>query len=163
MGDLRGKLGAHDFRALFIELLGWDHVHGGAAVTVDGTSYRFEWVAEKRGFVAIICQTDRYTLFNRQRLRVLQRELVKIAHEHIVIYICDEIRKQVWQWAAHRPDGRRLRHREHPFFSSTPPEPLVQRLQGLRFTIEEEERLTIIECLARVRSALDTDSELAGC
>lgn len=160
MDTLVAHLVAHQFRALFIDRLGWDRAHGCLLIGVDKHEYRFETIAQKRGLAVMECHADRYTMFNRQRLRLIQKQLVKHAHEHIVIYRCDEPRKQVWQWAVHLPDGRRLRHREHPFFSESPPAALLQRLAQLRFTLHEEERVTLIDALARVRAALDTEAEL---
>lgn len=57
------------------------------------------------------------------------------------------------------PDGRKLRHREHPFFTEMPPQALLTRIQGLRFSLDEEERITLADALDRARSALDTKSE----
>jgi len=57
-------------------------------------------------------------------------------------------------------DGRRLRPREHPFFSGSPPAALGARLNGLRFTLDEEENVTFIDALHRVREALDLSPEL---
>jgi len=159
MDTLTSHLITHDFRTLFIERLGWDRTRGATTATADGLDLSFEVIAHKRGFKVIHCVADRYTMFNRGRLRALQRQLLRVAHEHIVIYSCDDPRKQVWQWAVRMPDGRRLRHREHPFFSATPPESLVARLIGLRFALAEEDRVTLVDALDRVRSALDTQSE----
>jgi RNA polymerase sigma factor (sigma-70 family) len=58
------------------------------------------------------------------------------------------------------PDGRKLRHREHPFFSGSPPASLQDRLNGLRFTLDEEADVTFVEALHRVREALDVSPEL---
>lgn len=160
MDALVAHLAAHQFRSLFIERLGWDRAQGQLLIAIDGHEYRFETIAHKRGLAVMECQGDRYTMFNRRRLRLLQKQVLKHAHEHIVIYRCDDPRKQVWQWAVHLPDGRRLRHREHPFFSDSPPAALLQRLAQLRFTLQEEERVTLVDALARVRAALDTEAEL---
>lgn len=160
MDQLAAHLASHSFRALFIETMGWDHASATADIAVDGQRFRIDVIAQKRGFHVFHVGADKYTLFNRQRLRSIQGELLKRAHEHIVIYSCDDPRKQVWQWAVRQPDGRRLRHREHPFFSATPPEPLVGRLHNLCFSLQEEERVTLVDALDRVRSALDTEADL---
>jgi len=160
MDEFTSHLTCHDFRTLFVERLGWDHASGTIAAEADGLAYRFDIIAHKRGFQVIHCRADRYTLFNRRRLRSLQKQILRVAHEHIVIYSCEEPKKQVWQWAVHMPDGQRLRHREHPFFSSSPSDGLVTRLRSLRFTLAEEERVTLVDALDRVRRALDTRADL---
>lgn len=159
MDDVLIHLGSHEFRTLFVERLGWDRASGRLEALADGTTYGFEVIAHKRGFQVLHCVADRYTLFNRRRLRTLQKQLLKLAHEHIVIYSCEEPRKQVWQWAVRLQDRRRLRHREHPFFSASPPAPLVERLRNLRFTLAEEEQITLVDALQRVRAALDTTAD----
>jgi hypothetical protein len=104
-------------------------------------------------------QADHATLYNRGRLRTLQRKLAAHVHEHVVIYSCDIPRKQVWQWAVRVENGRRLRHREHPFFSESPPPGLLKRLKQLRFTLDEEDGITLVDALARVRTVLDAAAE----
>jgi len=159
MDAVADHLARHDFKALFVEVLGWDHASAEHRFEADGFSFSFRLIAHKRGFQILVCETDRYTLFNRRRLRELERQVFRPAHEHIVIYACTEPRKQVWQWSIHMPDGRRLRHREHPFFSGNPPQPLVLRLNGLRFSLDEEEHVTLLDALDRARLALDTHAE----
>jgi len=159
MDAVAAHLVRHDFKALFVEVLGWDHAAAEHRFEADGLTFVFRLIAHKRGFQILVCETDRYTLFNRSRLRELERQVFRLAHEHIVIYTCNEPRKQVWQWAIHMPDGRRLRHREHPFFSESPPTTLASRLNGLRFTLDEEERVTLVDALDRARLALDTKAE----
>jgi hypothetical protein len=58
------------------------------------------------------------------------------------------------------PDGRKLRHREHPFFSGSPPTSLLSRLKVLRFSLDEEADVTLVDALQRVRTALDASPEL---
>ncbi|MEZ6081633.1 MAG: hypothetical protein R3C56_39975 [Pirellulaceae bacterium] len=92
-------------------------------------------------------------------LRRVQKQLIRQHHEHIIVYHSDEPLKQVWQWAIHQDDGRKVRHREHPFLSCSPPEPLLERLANLRFTLDEEENATIVDAMARTRRALDVIPE----
>lgn len=160
MDQLATYLATHDFRTLFIEMMGWDRASAATEIAVDGHRLHFDVIAQKRGFQVLHTEADKYTLFNRRRLRSLQKELLKLAHEHIVIYSCRDPRKQVWHWAVRLSDGRRLRHREHPFFSTSPPQPLIGRLHNLRFSLQEEERITLVDALDRVRAALDTEADL---
>ena len=68
--------------------------------------------------------------------------------------------QQVWQWAIRLPDGRKVRHREHPFLSACPPGRFLNRLQGLRFTLDEEENASLVQTLERVQHVLDTAADL---
>ena len=150
----------HDFEGLFVDQLGWDRVTGTVVVDDGDRHFAFDIVAHKRGFQILRCSTGRQTLLNRGLLRRIQRRMTKLIHEHVLIYSCEEPAKQVWQWAIHLADGRRIRHREHPFFSAEPPAPLVDRLTQMRFDLGEEESVTLVDALQRVRNALDTTAEL---
>jgi RNA polymerase primary sigma factor len=160
MNRIMPLLNDHRFGELFLDELGWDRSSGTTRVEVDGRSLSFEAVAQKRGFQVLRCIANRRILFNRGLIRKVQRQVAKTVHEHILIYACDSPPKQVWQWAVHMPDGRKLRHREHPFFSGSPPEGLLSRLGRLRFALEEEDDVTFVDALQRVRSVLDVSTEL---
>lgn len=160
MNGMFQLLADHRFTKLFHDELGWDHSSGTVALDVNKRHLEFEAVAQKRGFLVLQCTTDRRVLFNRGLLRRTQWQIAKTIHEHILIYSCTNPPKQVWQWAVRMPDGRKLRHREHPFFSSSPPASLQDRLKRLRFTLDEEEDVTFVDALRRVREALDVTPEL---
>jgi len=160
MHTLSEYLAQHDFTKLFLEELGWDRSSGAIAVDLAKRHLRFEAVAQKRRFQVFHCPTDRRVLLNRLLLRGAQRQISKVAHEHILIYSCNKPPKQVWQWAVRFADGGKLRYREHPFFSGSPPTSLLDRLRGLRFSLDEEDDVTFVDALDRVRAALDVPPEL---
>lgn len=160
MDAIAENIADHQFQKLFIEELGWDHTSSAQEIVCDERNFQFEGVAQKRGFLVVHCQTNRVVLANRGLLRKAQRSLVKFFHEHIAIYTSDEPQKQVWQWSLHLPDGRHLRHREHPFFSNSPPTPFLDRLQQLEFRLDEEDSVDLLDAVKRVRIALDTTPEL---
>jgi RNA polymerase sigma factor (sigma-70 family) len=153
-------LGEHRFKAMFTNLLGWDHANNALKVSAAGRDFSFTSVAHKRGLQVLHASTENLVLINRGLLRNVQRLVAKTFHEHILIFSCENPRKQVWQWAIFLPDGRKVRHREHPFFSHLPPEPFLNRLGNLRFTLDEEENATLMDALDRVRRVLDTSADL---
>lgn len=160
MGAIHTALAEHAIEHLFIELLGWDRIRTTHSVKIHDEIIELTSVAQKRGFTVFVCRCHRTVLANRQLLRAVQRQLRKFHHEHILIHYCETPRKQVWQWATTIGDGRRVLHREHPFFSNDPPPRLLQRLSELAVTFEEEEQTTLTDVLQRVRLALLPDSEL---
>ncbi len=160
MDGLSRHLADHRFAELFRDELGWDRTSGKIAIKVDERQLAFEGVAQKRGFQVLQCIADRRVLFNRGLLRRAQRQIARAVHEHILIYWCNKPPKQVWQWAVRMPDGRHLRHREHAFFSASPPESLLDRLRGLSFSLHEEADVTFVDALHRVRAALDFSPDL---
>ncbi|MHB8897345.1 MAG: sigma-70 family RNA polymerase sigma factor [Thermoguttaceae bacterium] len=160
MSPLEPYLAEHQFQELFIEALGWDRAAGSLELLVDRERFRLSIIAQKRGLQVLHAPTENLTLIDRGLLRRIQRKLARLIHEHLVIYSCESPRKQVWQWAVRLGDGQRLRHREHPFFSSSPPPGLVARLEQLRFNLVEEEQVTLMDALGRVREVLDAPAEM---
>lgn len=160
MGGIEAALAEHAFEHLFIECLGWDRFQTVVTVGGNGAQVELTGVAQKRGFAVFVCPSHRTVLANRGLLRDVQRQIRRSHHEHILIHVCETPRKQVWQWAATSVDGRRIRHREHPFFSSEPPPRLLERIQGLNIGFDEEEQTGLTDVLARVRAALAPDSDL---
>jgi RNA polymerase sigma factor (sigma-70 family) len=160
MDALADYLRDHRLTALFLDGLGWDRASGTLALTADGRALCFHAIAQKRGVQVLWCSTDRVVLANRGLLCKFQKLVARTVHEHVLIFSSEEPRKQVWGWAVRLPDGRKLRHREHPFFSATPPGPFLDRLERLRFSLEEEDNVSLLDTLDRVRRVLDTTPEL---
>jgi RNA polymerase sigma factor (sigma-70 family) len=154
--DLRN----HAFRRLFVERLGWDNASGGFSLKLGETEFAFQSVAQKRGLRVIHCTADRLVLLDRTLLRKIQREVIRSAHEHILIFSCTVPLKQVWLWCIRTKDGRNLRHREHPFLSESPPAAFLAKLEQLKFDIAEEDEITLIDAVERVRRTLDTSPSL---
>ncbi len=159
MGGIEAAIAEHAFEHLFIECLGWDRVRSTVPVEHRELSVQLTAIAQKRGFTVFLCPTHRTVLANRGLLRDVQRQLRRSYHEHIVIHSCETPRKQVWQWATMVGDERRILHREHPFFSNDPPPRLLERIEGLSVSFQEEEQTTLPDVLDRVRKALLPDSE----
>ena len=161
MNRLAPYLAQHLFKDLFIQALGWDDASGTVELPLGGRAFSFSIVAQKRGLPVLHGTVDNFTLVNRARLRRLQRRLMSLVHEHIVIYSGDCPRRQVWQLAVRLNDDRRhrLRYREHPFFSERPPAGLLERLDGLRFMPCEEQEVTLSDVLGRICAALDGEAD----
>jgi len=160
MSEVQAALAEHRFEHLFIECLGWDRVRSTVSIQYRDTIAELTAIAHKRGFTVFVCRSHRTVLANRQLLRAVQRQLRKSHHEHILIHYCETPRKQVWQWATTIGDGRRVLHREHPFFSDDPPPRLLERLKQLAVNFDEEEHTTLTDVLQRVRDVLLPDSDL---
>lgn len=161
MGGIEAALAEHAFKHLFLECLGWDRTRTTVSLDVPEGRVEATAIAHQRGFPVFVAPTQRTMLANRRLLRNLQLRLRKAHHEHILIHYCETPRKQVWQWATATDDGRRILHREHPFFSNDPPPRLLERIHGLAISFnEEEEQTTPPDVLHRVRTALMPDGEL---
>ncbi len=156
MNSIADYLREQAFKSLFTTFLGSEHATGGVTVAVDGRTFPCAVLAHKRGLQVLCCAVDNRVLVNRGLLRKVQQFVTQTFPEHVLIFSCGQAQQQVWQWALRLADGRKVRHREFPFFSASPPAPLLVRLAGLRFTRDEEEGISRVEALNRIRRALDT-------
>lgn len=156
MDRIERHLRYHEFRELFLEELGWDKASGSVPVSYNGSDYAAERIAHKRGLQVFVCRLSRNGIQTRRLLRQVQRHLLKVAHEHLTIFVCDEWPSQVWQWHALREDGTRLRQREHPFRSDRIPQPFLQRMRRMLFSLDEEGHVSLAHALQRTAAVLDT-------
>ena len=154
---VRRHLENFNLRALFIDELGWDHGGGNMEVPVDNLSFALKSVAQKRGMVAY-----RYIAESEEKFpdyptrRKIERFVARTVREHLIVYATHERDAQYWQWVKREP-GRPDRNRLHIYSRNQPGEALIQKLEHIAFTLEEEEDLTIVDVSGRVRAAFDTE------
>src|ERR1700722_3728174 len=140
------------FGKLFNEL-GWDRPGAGLEVTLDGRTFHFKAVAEKRGLQVFECMVRGAEEFPDYAMRrKLERQVAKLAAEHLLIFTDAGRTCQTWQWVRRDPSGL-LRYREHTFVKGQTGDALAQKLQILAFGIEEEEEASLVEAKSRTDKA----------
>jgi type I restriction-modification system DNA methylase subunit len=155
---VREHLENYRFQDLFIEELGWDR-HRAAPLTseIDGVSYTLQVLAEKRGLVAFICSPDSQGCVPLYTIRrQIEKQVAKIAHEHLIIFVDSRQTEQVWQWVK-RELGRPTACREYSYNKHNTGELIIQKLRDLVFELEEEENLTLIQVAGKVKKAFDVE------
>ena len=158
----RQLLRGFEFKTLLIEELGWDR-HSGEVRTeiretgVDESEYLLTAIAEKRGMAVFQCsvRTDG-SIPDYATRRKIQREVAKSVHEHLIIYTDAEQTTQIWQWVKREP-GKPLACREHRYHSEQSGESLIQKLETIAFSLDEEENITLTDVTGRVRAAFDVE------
>ena len=144
-----------DFENLFTQELGWDRHTQTLNITVDETAYQLTAIAQKRGMVVFECPAtgiDRRIPDYATR-RKIQKQVAKSAHEHFIIYTDTEKTTDVWQWVK-REQGKPDACREHRYNRNEQSgESLIQKLQNIAFTFQEEEDLSLTDVTGRVRTA----------
>jgi len=154
---LRKQLRDFDFRKLFINELGWDKVNTDVTLQVDGQDYCLQAVAQKRGLVVFHCPTPVGQTFPDYAMRrKIDAKARKSFHEHLIIFTDPANTQQKWQWVRREP-GKPSAGREIGFGLGQSGEALIQRLQTLAFSLEEEEGLTIVDVTSRVRAGFDLE------
>ncbi len=155
----RERLKAFQFTPLFLEELGWDNCRQSFTVTTDARQFRLTALAKKCGLVAYSCvPVDGDDQIPGRALRLkIDREVTKTTYEHLLVFPDPEHSTQVWQWVRREP-GKPIACREHKYHTSRPGSHLMQKLDRLAVSLEEEERgLALPEIAGRVRAAFDVE------
>ena len=154
---VRSRLESFDLRGLFIDELGWDHGGADVEATVAGRAFVLEAVAHKRGMVVYQYAADSEEAFPDHPTRQkIEKAVARTVREHVVVYAAPGRGAQYWQWVKREP-GRPDRTRTHLWSRDQPGEALIQKLEQLVFTLDEEEDLTIVDVSGRVRAAFDVE------
>ena len=153
----RKLLRGFDFKTLFVEELGWDHYTSILDIPVDGQNFALGAIAEKRGIVVFVCEpASNRSMPDYSIRRKIERQVTKSHHEHLIIYLNADKTRQVWQWVK-RQSGKPAQCREHTYYASQSGDLLIQKIDNLAFSLEEEEQLTIIEVGRRAKKAFDVE------
>ena len=146
-----------DLRRLFIEELGWDNYHMTLEVPLGNRTYTLTALAHKRGMVAYHCPSPASErLPDRAEGRKIEQYVARTVHEHLIIFTDAEGAYQVWQWVRREP-GKPVACREHPYYRSQTGEALLQKLEAMAFSLDEEERIALPDVTGRVRAAFDVE------
>jgi type I restriction-modification system DNA methylase subunit len=153
----RKNLQSSNIRKLFIEDMGWDRADGELDLPFGSDQLHLTSVAQKRGMLVYICSplADGSIPLYADR-RKIENQVRKTVHEHIIIFTNLENSRQVWQWVRRDP-GRPTTCRDYEYSQGQSGQALLVRLQGLVFTLEEEERLGIVDVTSRVRAGFDVE------
>jgi len=142
---------------LFVEELGWEHCRQKLMLRAGETDYAFAAVAEKRGFTAWLCASADEKLPDDTTRLKLDRKLSETSFEHLIVFATHDYSQQSWMWVRCEP-GRPLSARTHEFNRSQPGDSLLQKLQILFVSLEEEEAgLSVTEIASRARAAFDIE------
>ena len=154
---VRDCLEQFDLQSLFIEELGWDHGGKDMEAVVAGHRFPLEAIAHKRGMVAYrYAAASAETFPDYTTRQKIEKAVAKSVREHIIVYAPADKTALYWQWVKREP-GRPESSRFHIYHRGQPGESLIQRLEHLVFTLDEEDDLTIVDVSGRVRAAFDVE------
>ena len=156
--ELRPHLQAFDFPRLFVEGLGWDHyVTEPFVVRVNERDYTLNPIAEKAGFAVYECDSSADNNVPQYPVRrKIESEVAKRTFEHLIIFTDPDRKAQVWQWVR-RESGKPAACREYAVTTGASGDHLLQRIQPLFVSLDEEPSLNIALVASRVRAALDVE------
>ena len=154
---VKQHLRAFDLRKLFITELGWDKPGAGLDAPLDGRTFRFTALAEKRGLQVFECVIPPADDFPDYATRLkLERQVVKLAQENILIFTDAAKSRQTWLWVK-REAGGPARSRHETFTAGDTGERLAQKLQHLVVELAEEESTTLPDVIQRRKQAFDVE------
>ena len=156
--ELRPHLQAFDFPRLFVEGLGWDHyVTEPFVVRVNERDYTLSPIAEKAGFAVYECDSSVDNNIPQYPVRrKIESEIAKRTFEHLIIFTDPGRKAQVWQWVR-RESGKPAACREYAVTTGASGDHLLQRIQPLFVSLDEEPSLNIALVASLVRAALDVE------
>ena len=142
---------------LFIEELGWEPAHPKLTLRTGETDYAFSAIAEKRGFTAWLCESPTGGLPDHATRLKLDRKLSETSFEHLIVFVTRDRASQSWMWVR-REQGKPLAARTHEYRRGQPGDSLLQKLQSLYVSLEEEEAgLSTVAVAGRARAAFDIE------
>ncbi len=142
---------------LFIEELGWEPAHPKLTLRTGETDYAFSAIAEKRGFTAWLCESPTGGLPDHATRLKLDRKLSETSFEHLIVFVTRDRASQSWMWVR-REQGKPLAARTHEYHKDQPGDSLLQKLQILYVSLEEEEAgISTVAVAGRARAAFDIE------
>lgn len=146
------------FKQLFNEL-GWDlpAQQQPYSVVLGDDTWLLEVVAVKKGVQILHCLPDAQgALPDYATRQKIERKVTPDVREHLIVFTDAAKTTQVWQWVS-RMQGKTAQYREVHFRGGEAPELLTQKLSRLKFTLDEEELLTVLGVTARLDDAAPRD------
>ncbi|MXV77508.1 SAM-dependent methyltransferase, partial [Candidatus Poribacteria bacterium] len=152
--ETRQYLKESDFEDLFTQTLGWENHSQILPVVVDETEYILTAIAQKRGMAVYECpqMTEEKPFPDYATRRKIQKQVAKVSHENFIIYTDADKSLQIWQWVK-RQQGKPDACREHHYKTWQSGDSLIQKLQNIAISLDEEEEITLFGVIERVGTA----------
>ena len=153
----RPLLQSCDLPKLFVEELGWEPCRQKLTLRAGESDYAFTALAEKRGFIAWLCEAPTGGLPDHAIRLKLDRKLSETSFEHLIVFVTSDRSRQSWMWVRREP-GKPLAARTHEYQRGQPGDSLLQKLQVLFVSLAEEEAgLSTVVVAGRARAAFDIE------
>lgn len=152
-------LAEFDLKNLFVEELGWDLPPAGMrplVETFDGYPITLTPVVQKKEFYLFRATTPAGDIPPAGVCSKVETWLDKRNREHLIVFTDAAQTQQAWLWVR-REAGQPLRRRTHSYHKGQPGESLLQKLEALAISFDEEEDMTLVEVVGRARAAFNVE------
>ena len=147
------------FKELFNEL-GWDNANVKYPVKVDEKIYTLTGIAQKRDFLILLCEPQGGgPIPDSTARKKIDNAITKLHYEHLIIYIDGKKTRQHWELMI-REQNKPIVCRPIDYYGGQEPELLFQKLEGLFFAYEDEEKLSIVDVRSRVLENFEKNAEV---
>src|SRR3990172_5412524 len=147
-----------DFTTLFNEL-GWDYLNEDISKKAGDKTFSLKAVAHKEGFRIFVCNPEEEGKIPDSSLRKkIHTEISRLYFEHLIIFVDRNKTTQVWQLII-REHGKPQGIKQVTWYRHQEPELLYQRLSGVFFTIDETDKLTIVDVTHRLKENFGANAE----
>lgn len=142
---------------LFNEL-GWERPHlNPQAITVNNATFTLVNLAHKRGVSVFRCSPDNDgNIPARPMLLKIEKEVVKLSHEHLLVFSDAKESTLTWMWVSRVP-GQPTTTRTHTWHRGQSGESLRQKLSQIIWSLQEEEAITLTDVITGLKQAFDRD------
>lgn len=147
-----------EFRELFNDM-GWNNDRSNLPIIVNDLAYSLSCMAEKSGFRILTCvPADGAPMPDNSTRKKIENKVAKHFLEHLIIFHDADKSSQIWQLAV-RKTGLPTKISETRYLPIQDPELLYQRASGLFFTLDEEDKITIVDVTKRVADNFQKNNE----
>jgi hypothetical protein len=146
-----------ELKKLFIQL-GWNADGIKFNEKAGDQTFACESIAEKTGFKVVLVKEAAAEMPLYAIRKKLSNAITKRYRENLIIFIANNSKKQIWHYTLRRP-GKPTITTETPYQTQQEPELLFQKLQGIFFELEEEDKITIIDVSQRVSDSFEKNAK----
>ncbi|MBL9178338.1 MAG: hypothetical protein JNM65_09755 [Verrucomicrobiaceae bacterium] len=161
----RQRLQAFEFRALFIEELGWEPPAARKAASFtppkSSTAFAITEIAQLAGFRVYEAAAQDGQLPDAAAQLAVSRHVSAASHEHILIFTDPARTRSLWFWVRREQGGKKRIPRRHHYLRGQPGDLFLSKLAALFVDISElddDGQFSLTEAATRVQRALDVET-----
>jgi hypothetical protein len=160
LDNARKRLQDFEFSRLFVEELGWSNPSFTKTYSIEakGVAARTRAVAELSGVAVLEIEADDGAIPNAADRAAIHKEIAKLHHENILIFVDARRSQSLWYWA--KREDRRIIPRTHIYVRGQTGDLILSKLAALAVDFEdfdESGNIPLLEVTDRLRQALDIE------
>ncbi len=157
----RTYLNDFDFKALFLEELGWSRPVSREAVEFECQDANFtrQAIAELAGVVVFEVTAEDGSIPDADTCKAIHKEISALFHENLLIFLDAERTQSLWYWA--KRDGAKLLPRRHTYFKGQPGDLFLSKISAMfvdMADLDEDGSISVAQAAKRLQDALDVET-----